>query len=79
MSVVADVLEYVARSLVEEPDEVRVTEEDGQGGLRLRLEVAPADVGKIIGRGGRTARAIRTVVRAAGTTAGLHPNIEIVG
>jgi hypothetical protein len=79
MSVVADVLEYVARSLVEDPDEVRVTEEEGPGGLRLRLEVAPADVGKIIGRGGRTARAIRTVVRAAGTTAGLHPNIEIVG
>jgi predicted RNA-binding protein YlqC (UPF0109 family) len=64
--VTADLLEYLAKQLVDKPDEVRVErvpQEDGSVALRLR--VAPDDVGKVIGRGGRIARALRTVVRAS--------------
>jgi predicted RNA-binding protein YlqC (UPF0109 family) len=75
---VKEVLEYIARSLVDEPDAVRVTEEETGDTLVLRLTVAPDDMGKVIGRGGRTARAIRDVVRASGTRSGLTTVVEIV-
>ena len=76
---VKDVLEYIARSLVDDPDSVRVTEETLEGSVVLRLSVAEGDMGKVIGRGGRTARAIRDVVRAAGTRDGVSASVEIVG
>jgi len=76
---VKEVLEYVARSLVDDPDSVSVTETEGEGSVILRLSVAPDDVGKVIGRQGRTVRAIRDVVRAAGTKAGVTAVVEIVG
>lgn len=77
---VKDVLEYIARSLVDEPDAVQVTEEaSGESSVVLRLTVAEGDVGKVIGRGGRTVRAIRDVVRAAGTKDGVTASVEIVG
>jgi hypothetical protein len=76
---VREVLEYVARNLVDDPDAVSVTETEGEGSVILRLSVAPDDVGKVIGRQGRTARAIRDVVRAAGTKAGVTAVVEIVG
>jgi uncharacterized protein len=76
---VKEVLEYIARNLVDDPDAVRVTEEQNEGTVILKLLVAPEDVGKVIGRGGRTARAIRDVVRAAGTSAGVTALVEIVG
>jgi predicted RNA-binding protein YlqC (UPF0109 family) len=72
------VLEYIARNLVDDPDAVRVTEEETGDTVVLRLTVAPEDMGKVIGRGGRTARAIRDVVRAAGTRSGLTTVVEIV-
>ena len=72
------VLEYIARNLVDEPDAVQVTEEHGEGTIILKLSVAPDDMGKVIGRGGRTARAIRDVVRAAGTREGVITLVEIV-
>jgi predicted RNA-binding protein YlqC (UPF0109 family) len=75
---VKEVLEFIARSLVDDPDAVRVTEEETGDTLILRLTVAPEDMGKVIGRGGRTARAIRDVVRAAGTRSGLTTVVEIV-
>jgi predicted RNA-binding protein YlqC (UPF0109 family) len=75
---VKEVLEYIARSLVDDPDAVRVTEEETGDTVVLRLTVAPDDMGKVIGRGGRTARAIRDVVRAAGTRSGLTTVVEIV-
>ena len=74
-----EVLEYVARNLVDDPDAVRVDQEESGRSLILRLTVATEDVGKIIGRGGRTARAIRDVVRAAGTKAGATAVVEIIG
>ncbi|MDQ5819874.1 MAG: KH domain-containing protein [Actinomycetota bacterium] len=60
-----ELLEYLARQLVDEPDAVRVEEIDEGEDLVLRLHVALEDVGKVIGRQGRIARALRTVVRAA--------------
>jgi predicted RNA-binding protein YlqC (UPF0109 family) len=74
-----EILEYIARNLVDDPDAVVVTKVEGEGSLILRLVVAPEDMGKVIGRGGRTARAIRDVMRAAGTKAGLAMVVEIVG
>ena len=74
-----DVLEYIARHLVDDPDAVRVDEVSGGRSLVLQLTVAPEDRGKIIGRGGRTARAIRSVMRAAGVQTGTHAVVEIVG
>jgi predicted RNA-binding protein YlqC (UPF0109 family) len=74
-----ELLDYIARSLVDEPDAVRVTETD-EGGVRvLRLEVDPSDVGKVIGRGGRVARGIRAVMRAAAVKAGVTVSVEIAG
>jgi predicted RNA-binding protein YlqC (UPF0109 family) len=74
-----DLLEYIARNLVDDPEAVRVMETQGESALILQLEVAQDDVGKVIGRGGRTARAIRSVLRAAGVKAGVTTVVEIVG
>ena len=73
-----EVLEYVARALVDEPDAVEVTEIEGDGTVVLKLKVAPDDMGKVIGKRGRTVRAIRSVVRAAGSLQGLSTQVEIV-
>jgi len=75
---VREVLEYIVRNLVDDPDSVEVTTVEGEGSITLRLSVAPEDMGKVIGRGGRTARAIRDVVRAAGTRSGATTLVEIV-
>jgi uncharacterized protein len=74
-----EILEYIARNLVDDPDAVEVTQTPGEGSVILRLTVASEDMGKIIGRGGRTARAIRDVMRAAGTRSGVSTTVEIVG
>jgi len=75
-----ELLEELARRLVDEPEAVRVEQADGDdGALILRLHVAEADVGKVIGRQGRIARALRTVVRAGGPHAGRRLQLEIVG
>lgn len=74
-----DLLEYLARELVDEPDQVQVEETEDDRGVLLTLRVAPDDMGKVIGRGGRTARAIRTVVKAAAIREGIrHTHVEIV-
>jgi predicted RNA-binding protein YlqC (UPF0109 family) len=76
----AELLEELARRLVDEPDAVRVEQvEDDDGSLVLRLHVAESDVGKVIGRQGRIARALRTIVRAGGPNAGRRLQLEIVG
>ena len=74
-----DLLEYLARELVDEPDEVQVEEVADDRGVLLTLRVAKDDMGKVIGRGGRTARAIRTVMKAAAVREGIqHTHVEIV-
>ena len=75
-----ELLAELARRLVDEPDAVRVEQvEEDDGSLLLRLHVAEDDVGKVIGRQGRLARALRTVVRAGGVEAGRRLQLEIVG
>jgi len=65
---VRDLLEFLARSLVEKPDSVEVTEVDEiDGEVVLELEVAEDDLGRVIGRGGRVANALRSVMKAAAT------------
>jgi predicted RNA-binding protein YlqC (UPF0109 family) len=77
---VAELLAELARRLVDEPAAVRVEQiEEEDGSLLLRLHVAEADVGKVIGRQGRIARALRTVVRAGGVAAGRRLQLEIAG
>jgi len=63
--IATSVLTYLVRSLVDEPDAVRVDEVEGRRGIKLEVRVAPGDLGRVIGRRGRTAQSIRTVVRAA--------------
>jgi len=73
-----ELVEYVARGLVEEPDKVAVTEID-QGNLIIyELEVAPDDMGKIIGRQGRVINALRSIVKAAAVRRGVRVNVEVV-
>ena len=74
----ADLVEYLARRLVEQADEVSVEEVDEDGALVIRLRVAPDDLGRVIGRGGRIARALRTLVRAAGAHGDRRVLLEIV-
>ena len=74
-----DLLDYLARELVDDPDAVQVEQVDDERGVLLTLRVAQDDMGKVIGRGGRTARAIRIVMKAAGMRAGIHhTGVEIV-
>ncbi|TMK94214.1 MAG: KH domain-containing protein [Actinobacteria bacterium] len=73
-----ELLDYLARRLVDEPDAVRVEELEEDDALVLRLHVAPDDVGKVIGRQGRIARALRTLVRAGGAQEGRRIVLEIV-
>lgn len=72
-----DVLKYLAQSLVEEPDKVSVTTVESDRGPVLQLRVAPDDLGRVIGKQGRIAKALRTVVKAAATRHGERVNIEI--
>jgi uncharacterized protein len=76
---VRELLVYLASALVERPDEVRVEEfEEDDGTLVLELSVADDDYGKVIGRGGRTAQAIRTVVKAAAVKDNRRVLVDIV-
>jgi predicted RNA-binding protein YlqC (UPF0109 family) len=76
--VAAELLTWLARQLVDEPDAVRVETEELADTTVLRLHVAPDDVGKVIGRQGRIARALRTVVRASGARSHRRYVLEIV-
>jgi uncharacterized protein len=74
----AELLEYLARQLVDEPEAVRVETAEEEDAIVLRLHVAEADVGKVIGRQGRIARALRTVVRASAARERRRVLLEIV-
>ena len=73
-----EIVEYLARRLVDEPDAVRVEEVDRDGDTVLQLYVAADDIGKVIGRQGRIARALRTIVRAGSARERRRVQIEIV-
>ncbi len=74
----AELLEYLARGLVDDPGAVRVETVEEDDALVLRLHVAPDDVGKVIGRQGRIARALRTVVRASASRERRRVLLDIV-
>ena len=71
-------VEVIARALVSKPDEVKVTEETDGKEILVKLQVADEDIGKIIGKSGRIAKAIRTVVKAAAIKQNLRVTVEIV-
>ena len=72
-----ELVEVIAKSLVEHPDEVVVTENEKDDAVIIELKVGPSDMGKVIGRQGRIAKAIRTVMRAASTRTGEKVAVEI--
>ncbi len=73
-----DMIEYIAKSLVDSPDEVKVTEIEGEQTSVLELKVAKEDLGKVIGKQGRTARAMRTLLGAASSKAKKRAVLEII-
>ena len=73
-----ELLLYIARSLVQHPDQVTVTEVENGDELTLELRVAPEDMGKVIGRHGRIAKEIRTLMKAAGNRQNKKVTVEIV-
>ena len=75
----AELVEYLARQLVDDPDAVRVDEEEREGAVVLTLHVAQEDIGKVIGRQGRVARALRAVVRAGAARQRQRVLLEIAG
>ena len=75
----AELIAYLARLLVDEPDAVRVEEEEREGAIVLTLHVAQEDIGKVIGRQGRVARALRAIVRASAARQRQRVLLEIAG
>ena len=73
-----ELVSAIAKSLVEHPDDVEVTETESNGTTVIQLRVASDDMGKVIGKQGRIAKAIRTVVKAAATKANAKVVVEIV-
>jgi len=73
-----ELVEYIAKSIVSAPDNVKVTEETDEDRVVIKLEVADDDKGRVIGRQGRVAEAIRTLLRVAATKEGVRVRLEIV-
>lgn len=73
-----ELLEVLARALVDDPGRVEVNQVEGEKSVILELKVAPEDMGKIIGKQGRIAKAIRTVVKAAAARDGRRVVVEII-
>ena len=73
-----ELLTYVAQHLVERPEQVSVTETNADGEVLLELRVAPEDTGKVIGRQGRIAKEIRTLIRSVAQRSGKRVSVEIV-
>jgi len=73
-----ELLLYMAQNLVDHPDQVSVTEITGDE-ITLELRVAPEDMGKVIGRQGRIAKEIRTIIKSVAQRKGEHVNVEIIG
>ncbi len=73
-----DLVEYIAKSIVNVPDDVVITEEETEEGLTLKLQVNDEDKGRIIGKQGRVAQAMRTLIRVKAAKAGTRVNLEII-
>ena len=73
-----DVVEVIARALVDNPDQVVVTETESDSEINVELKVAQSDMGKVIGKQGRIAKAIRSVVKAASSKENRKVNVDIV-
>jgi predicted RNA-binding protein YlqC (UPF0109 family) len=73
-----ELLEFLARALVDDPDQVTVTQVEGERSVILQLRVSPDDTGKVIGKNGRIAQALRTVIRAVATKEGKNAIVEIL-
>ena len=73
-----ELIEYIVKSIVTEPDKVNITEESSDEGLLIKLEVAPEDKGRVIGRQGRVAEAMRTLLRVKAAKNDTRARLEIV-
>jgi predicted RNA-binding protein YlqC (UPF0109 family) len=73
-----ELIEYIAKALVDNPDEVKVSEVEGEVASIIELRVAKSDLGKVIGKEGRTARAMRTLLTAASTKLKKRSTLEII-
>ena len=73
-----ELVEYIVKSIVTEPDKVNIIEEDSDSGLLIKLDVAPEDKGRVIGRQGRVAEAIRTLLRVKAAKDDTRVRLEIV-
>ena len=76
--IATSVLELIVRSIVDDPEAVIVDAGESRGKVRLEVKVGPGDLGRVIGRRGRTAQSIRTVVRAAATRDGVEVDVDFV-
>jgi len=73
-----ELIEYIAKTLADDPSQVRVDEIEGSSSVVLELRVAPEDMGRVIGKGGRVANAMRTLLRVTAAKQGKRATLEIV-
>ena len=73
-----ELIEFISLSLVDDPTQVKVIERKGRSGVNLELSVAKEDMGRVIGKGGRVANAMRTLLRVAAAREGKRANLEVV-
>ncbi|CFX82548.1 Uncharacterised protein family UPF0109 [Syntrophomonas zehnderi OL-4] len=73
-----ELVEYIAKSLVDNPEEVTVTEQENERSTILELRVAPEDMGKVIGKQGKIAQSIRTLTKATAAKKGIRVGVEIM-
>jgi len=78
MASMKELVEFIAKSLVDDPSQVHVSEIDGEASVILELRVGPEDMGRVIGKAGRTANAMRTLVRVLAAKQGKRVTLEIV-
>jgi predicted RNA-binding protein YlqC (UPF0109 family) len=76
--IMKDLIEYIAKSLVEHPDEVQVRETGGGSRVHLELSVSKDDMGRVIGKGGKVANSIRTLLRVAAEREGKQATLDVV-
>lgn len=76
--IMKDLVKYIAEALVDQPEEVKVNVVEGENSIILELKVAPDDVGKVIGKGGQTAKALRKILSAAATKLKKKSLLQIV-